>query len=103
MSQTSAAALRTTYWVFQMGSKLARSACGTKRNTRAAPRCAIAGAASAPAPRTPAAALMKVRRSMTDGAAMRRNFGAGEGIRTLDPNLGKVEVASQRLLPRHYR
>src|SRR5262249_50730691 len=65
MSQTNAAALRTTYWVFQIGSKLARSACGTKRNTRAAPRCAIAGVARAPAPRTPAAALMNVRRSMT--------------------------------------
>src|SRR5262245_8826180 len=65
MSQTNAAALRTTYWVFQIGSKLARSACGTKRNTRAARRCAIAGLASAPAPRTPAAALMNVRRSMT--------------------------------------
>src|SRR5438270_9064926 len=96
MSHTSAAALRTTYWVFQIGSKLARSACGTKRNTRAAPRCAIAGAASAPAPTTPAAALMNVRRSMRTLRRW-RNFGAGEGIRTLDPNLGKVGRYGARL------
>src|SRR5262245_6924097 len=70
MSHTNAAALRTTYWVFQIGSKLARSACGTKRNTRAAARCEIAGVASAPAAvRTPApaAALMNVRRCITAG------------------------------------
>src|ERR1700738_3939878 len=36
MSQTIAAALRTTYWVPQMGSKFARSAWGTKRKVRAA-------------------------------------------------------------------
>src|SRR5262249_15727012 len=67
MSHTNAAALRTTYWVFQIGSKLARSACGTKRNTRAAARCEIAGVASAPAAvrtPTPAAALMSARRCM---------------------------------------
>src|SRR3989442_6981573 len=57
MSHTNAAALRTTYWVFWIGSKLARSACGTKRNTRAAARCEIAGVASTPAAvRTPAPA-----------------------------------------------
>ena len=28
-----------------------------------------------------------------------RSFGAGEGIRTLDPNLGKVSVASSLVLP----
>src|SRR6516162_5514972 len=57
MSHTNAAPLRTTYWVFQIGSKLARSACGTKRNTRAAARCEIAGVASPPvAVRTPAPA-----------------------------------------------
>src|SRR5262249_4833711 len=64
MSHTSAAALRTTYWVFQIGSKLARSACGTKRNTRACARWPIAGAARPPAAaKTPAAVLMNVRRS----------------------------------------
>src|SRR5258708_6223323 len=46
MSQISAAPLRTTYWVFQIGSKLARSACGTKRSVRAAARWEIAGVAS---------------------------------------------------------
>src|SRR6266487_684837 len=60
-------ALRTTYWVPQTGSKLARFACGTNRSVRAAPPCAIAGAesrplaASAPAPASP---LSKVLRSM---------------------------------------
>src|SRR5260370_4521249 len=50
-------ALRTTYWVPQMGSKLARSACGTKRSARAAARCEIAGVAKEPAAeRAPAAA-----------------------------------------------
>src|SRR5262249_47862397 len=70
MSHTNAAPLRTTYWVFQIGSKLARSACGTKRNTRAAARCEIAGVANAPAAvRTPApaAALRNVRRCITAG------------------------------------
>src|SRR6516164_2966818 len=47
MSQTSAAALRTTYCVFQIGSKLARSACGTKRSVRADARWDTAGVASA--------------------------------------------------------
>src|SRR5262249_25849595 len=70
MSHTNAAALRTTYCVFWIGSKLARSACGTKRNTRARARCEIAGVASAPAAvRTPApaAALMNVRRCIAAG------------------------------------
>src|SRR5262247_2910814 len=67
MSHTNAAPLRTTYWVFQIGSKLARSACGTRRNVRAAARCEMAGGArmppvaSAPAP---AAVFRNVRRSM---------------------------------------
>ena len=30
-------------------------------------------------------------------------LGAGEGIRTLDPNLGKVKVGRFPLLPRNYR
>src|SRR5712671_6990282 len=52
-----AEALRTTYWVPQMGSKFARSACGTKRSVRAAARCEIAGVAKDPAAeRAPAAA-----------------------------------------------
>src|SRR5262252_9878650 len=70
MSHTNAAPLRTTYWVFWIGSKLARSACGTKRSTRAAARCEIAGVARAPAAvRTlaPAAALRNVRRCITAG------------------------------------
>src|ERR1700674_4598920 len=68
MSQISAAPLRTTYWVFQIGSKLARSACGTKRNVRAAARCEIAGierahvAVRAPAP---APVFKNALRSMT--------------------------------------
>src|SRR5262249_54360655 len=50
-------ALRTTYWVPQMGSKFARSACGTKRSARAAARCEIAGVAKQPTAETaPAAA-----------------------------------------------
>src|SRR5262244_3179339 len=68
MSQISAAPLRTTYWVPQIGSKLARSACGTKRSVRAAARCDIAGVASPPAAATaPAAApdFRKALRSMT--------------------------------------
>src|SRR5271169_6335194 len=42
-------ALRTTYVELQIGSKLARSACGTKRSVRAAARWEIAGVASPPA------------------------------------------------------
>src|SRR5215831_20635696 len=50
-------ALRTTYWVPQMGSKFARSACGTKRSARAAARWEIAGVAKEPAAeRAPTAA-----------------------------------------------
>src|SRR5262245_44359627 len=52
-----AEALRTTYWVPQMGSKFAKSACGTKRSARAAARCEIAGVGKEPAAdRAPAAA-----------------------------------------------
>ena len=43
MSHTSTEALRTTNAGLQIGSKLARSACGTKRSARAAARCEIAG------------------------------------------------------------
>jgi hypothetical protein len=65
MSHISAAPLRTTNWVFQIGSKLARSACGTKRSVRAAARCEIAGVARPPAAATePAAVFKNVRRSM---------------------------------------
>src|SRR5215468_11447414 len=65
MSHTSAAALRTTYWVFQIGSKLARSACGTKRRARAAARCEIAGVARAPVAVTaPVSDLRNALRSM---------------------------------------
>jgi hypothetical protein len=42
VSHTNADALRTTKVVVQIGSKLARSACGTKRNVLAAARCEIA-------------------------------------------------------------
>src|SRR5215813_4587381 len=52
-----AEALRTTYWVPQIGSKFARSAWGTKRSARAAARWEIAGVAKEPAAeRAPAAA-----------------------------------------------
>src|SRR5215470_3422579 len=44
-----AEALRTTYCVPQMGSKLARLACGTKRSVRAAAPWEIAGAGKPPA------------------------------------------------------
>src|SRR5436305_1786542 len=66
MSHTSAEALRTTNWVVQIGSKLARSACGTKRSARAAARCEIAGVASVPPPaaRAPAAVFRNDLRSM---------------------------------------
>src|SRR6266436_1152146 len=64
MSQISAAPLRTTYWVFQIGSKLARSACGTKRSVRAAARWEIAGVASPPAA-SAAVAFRNALRSMT--------------------------------------
>src|SRR5215468_10687859 len=50
-----AAALRATYVVLQIGSKLARSACGTKRSVRAAARWEIAGVASPPVAIAPAA------------------------------------------------
>src|SRR6478736_3520772 len=48
MSHTSIEALRTTMVVDQIGSKLARSACGTKRRVRAAVRWEIAGVLSPP-------------------------------------------------------
>src|SRR5215813_7683478 len=67
MSQISAAPLRTTYWVFQIGSKLARSACGTKRSVRAAARWEIAGVARTEPDviaLAPAATFRNVRRSI---------------------------------------
>src|SRR5262245_44689728 len=64
MSQISAAPLRTTYWVFQIGSKLARSACGTKRSVRAAARWEIAGVANELAVIAPAAVFRNALRSM---------------------------------------
>src|SRR5712671_3266260 len=60
-------ALRTTYCVVQIGSKLARFACGTKRSVLAAAPCEMAGVASPPvAARAPAPAvtLKNVLRSM---------------------------------------
>src|SRR5258706_5140567 len=65
MSQISAAPLRTTYWVFQIGSKLARSGGGTRRRVRAAGRWAIAGAGSARAATAPAAVFKNALRCMT--------------------------------------
>src|SRR4051794_12393316 len=67
VSHTIAAALRTTYCVPQIGSKLARLACGTKRSVRAAAPCAIAGAANPPvsaSPLAPANPFNTVLRSM---------------------------------------
>src|SRR5262249_7785650 len=49
MSNTSTEALRTTMVDDQTGSKLERSACGTKRRLRAAARWDTAGVASPPA------------------------------------------------------
>src|SRR5439155_25350012 len=59
-----AEALRTTYWVVQTGSKLARSDCGTKRSDRAAARCDIAGIASPPAPTRVLAAAADIRKAL---------------------------------------
>src|SRR5215471_11186314 len=67
MSQTSRPALRAIYAVVQIGSKLARSACGTSRTVRAAARCEMAGVVSplaAAKALTRAADLRKVRRSI---------------------------------------
>src|SRR5258705_12501070 len=47
-----------------MGSKLARSACGTKRSVGAAARCDIAGVASPPAAATALAAAPDVRKAL---------------------------------------
>src|SRR5277367_5255827 len=97
MSHISAAPLRTTNWLFQIGSKLARSACGTKRNVRAATRCEIAGVGRPPAAAVtpaPAAVLKNVRRSMMfaprirlidfDGNSARRQIFAQEASRPDD-------------------
>src|SRR5215475_7264734 len=64
MSHTNAAALRTTYWVPQIGSKLARSACGTKRSARAAARWEIAGVASPPKAVTAPAPVSDLRNAL---------------------------------------
>src|SRR5262249_16097708 len=64
-----AEALRTTYCVPQIGSKLARLACGPKRSVRAAAPCASAGADCLPVvARLPAAATLfrNVLRSILD-------------------------------------
>ena len=64
-------ALRTTYCVPQIGSKFARLACGTKRSTRAAAPCDMAGAGRLPvAARLPALAkaLRNDLRSMNSRA-----------------------------------
>src|SRR6266436_3873417 len=76
-----AEALRTTYWVPQMGSKFARSACGTKRSARAAARCEIAGVAKEPAAeRAPAAAIdfKNALRSMMGPSVRLHCHGAGK-------------------------
>src|ERR1043166_12709 len=57
MSHTSTEALRTTMVEDQTGSKLERSACGTKRRVRAAARWEIAGVANPPVTRAPAPAI----------------------------------------------
>src|SRR3954469_6832537 len=68
MSHTAADALRTTYCVVQMGSKLARFACGTNRSVFAAAFCEIAGVNNPPVvTKAPAPALVfkNVLRSIT--------------------------------------
>src|SRR5262245_57530331 len=57
-------ALRTTYWVPQMGSKFARSACGTKRSARAAARWEIAGVGKEPAAEMAPAAAIDFRNAL---------------------------------------
>src|ERR1700710_3088302 len=54
MSQISREPLRTTYWVVQIGSRLARLACGTKRSTLLSAARDSRGAARAPDAATPA-------------------------------------------------
>src|SRR5437660_2019132 len=58
MSNTSTEALRTTMVDDQTGSKLERSACGTKRRARAAARWETAGVASPPATAKPAPTIV---------------------------------------------
>ena len=69
MSHTRVPALRTTYWVPQIGSKFARFACGTKRSTLApwaSAGIATCGAASPSA----AEPLRKVLRSIVVSLAV---------------------------------
>src|ERR1700761_9225275 len=63
MSQINREPLRTTYWVVQIGSRLARFACGTKRKTLLSAASDRRGAARAPVAAT-AAVLRKQRRSI---------------------------------------
>jgi hypothetical protein len=59
------ATLPGSRFLSSIGSKLARSACGTKRYVRAAARCEIAGLASPAAAAALAAVFKNVLRSMT--------------------------------------
>src|SRR5712671_2130940 len=80
-----AEALRTTYWVPQIGSKLARSACGTKRSARAAARWEMAGVANSPAAMAPAAVFKNALRCMMPSFE-RRSTTPSAGLRALrDP------------------
>src|ERR1700724_3256618 len=81
MSNTSTEALRTTMVDDQTGSKLERSACGTKRRVRAAARWETAGVASPPATARappPAMALSTARRCTTAPPARTPNNGMRE-------------------------
>src|SRR5580704_6294734 len=64
MSHTSAEALRTTMVVVQTGSKLARSACGTKRKVRSAMRWETAGVATPPAAASAPAPTIDLRNTL---------------------------------------
>src|SRR5258706_15099575 len=68
MSHTKSAALRAIYALLQIGSKLERSACGTRRTARAATRCEIAGVARPIVAVAPAAVFKNVLRSMVDAS-----------------------------------
>src|ERR1700758_1508088 len=101
MSHTSAEALRTTYWVVQMGSKFARFACGTNRSVRPAP-CASVGAASrveaAKAP-APAAALSTVLRLTVFIECSPLSLGR-LGARHCAEFLGRAPVTGRTKMPR---
>src|SRR5262245_22621615 len=106
MSQTSAAPLRTTYCVFQIGSKLARSAWGTNRNVRAAARCEIAGRAIPPAAANAPAPLSVVRnplRSISGSHSPLKGGNSfvwrdrGEVVKKLLQRMATLDVVDQRL------